>query len=73
MERAANTEQAVHVTPAPYVTIGLASSITGLTRKAIERKIEEGKWLEGLEYIRRDGRIFISMKGYTAWVERGRV
>lgn len=63
---------AVHLAPAPYVTIQLASYITGLTEKAIRRKIEDGKWLDGHEYRRSpDGGIFISMKGYQAWVEKG--
>lgn len=61
----------VMIYPAPYVTIPLAAMITGLTEKAIRRKIEEGKWLEGREYKRSpDGGIFISIKGYAAWVEK---
>lgn len=59
------------VAPAPYVTVALAAIITGLTAKAIRRKIEEGKWVEGREYRRSpDGGIFISLKGYQQWVER---
>ncbi len=59
------------VAPAPYVTIALAAVITGLSEKAIRRKIEEGKWIEGREYRRSpDGGIFISIKGYSAWVEK---
>ncbi len=66
------TATAVHLAPAPYVTIQLASTITGLTEKAIRRKIEDGKWLDGREYRRSpDGGIFISMRGYQAWIERG--
>lgn len=61
----------VQVSPAPYVTIPLAAAITGLSDKAIRRKIEEGKWLEGREYRRSpDGGIFISLRGYQQWVER---
>jgi hypothetical protein len=57
--------------PAPYITIPLAAAITGLSEKAIRRKIEDGKWLEGREYRRSpDGGIFISVKGYTQWVEK---
>lgn len=60
----------VRVAPATYVTISLAAAITGLTPKAIQRKIEDGKWIEGREYRRSpDGRIFISLKGYEKWVE----
>lgn len=62
----------VVLTPAPYVTVPLAASITGLSQKAIRRKIEDGKWLEGREYRRSpDGGVFISIKGFIAWVERG--
>lgn len=57
--------------PAPYVTISLAAVITGLSEKAIRRKIEEGKWIEGREYRRSPDRgIFISIKGYSQWVEK---
>jgi hypothetical protein len=66
-------QQVVQISPAPYVTIPLAAACTGLTVKAITRKIESGKWLEGKEYRRSpDGGIFISMEGYTKWVEKGR-
>lgn len=59
------------VAPAPYVTVPLAAAITGLSEKAIRRKIEDGKWVEGREYRRApDGGVFISIKGYQQWVER---
>jgi hypothetical protein len=58
------------ISPAPYITIHLAALITGLTEKAIRRKIESGKWIEGREFRRSpDGGIFISLKGYQEWVE----
>jgi hypothetical protein len=58
------------VAPAPYVTVPLAATITGLSEKAIRRKIEDGKWVEGREWVRSpDGGIFISMKGFERWVE----
>lgn len=64
-------DNAHQVSPAPYVTVSLAATITGLTEKAIRRKIQEGKWLEGREFRRSpDGGIFISLKGYQQWVER---
>ncbi|WNC88810.1 excisionase [Paraburkholderia sp. FT54] len=65
-------ELALQVKTAPYVTIALAAIITGLSQKAIRRKIEDGKWVEGREYLRSpDGGIFISMKGFERWVESG--
>jgi hypothetical protein len=54
--------------PFEWVLIPVASAATGLSVKAIERKIEEGKWLDGREYVRRDGRIFVSVKGFNRWV-----
>lgn len=64
------TLSTTRVAPAPYVTIPLASVITGLTQKAIRRKIEEGKWLEGREYRRSpDGGVFVSVRGFSSWVE----
>nr|WP_321894720.1 excisionase [Paraburkholderia heleia] len=63
----------VTVEPAPYVTIRLAATITGLTVKAIYRKIQVGKWIEGREFRRSpDGGIFISIKGFERWVESGK-
>ena len=60
--------------PAPYVTVALAATITGLSEKAIRRKIEVGKWIEGREWVRSpDGSIFISMKGFERWVEGAHV
>lgn len=64
----------VQLAPAPYVTIPVAAAVTGLTEKAIRRKIEDGKWVEGREYRKSpDGGIFISMKGFTQWVEKAAV
>jgi hypothetical protein len=58
--------------PAPYVTVKVAANMTGFTEKAIRRKIQDGVWLEGREYRKSpDGRILISVKGYTSWVEQG--
>jgi hypothetical protein len=52
------------------VTIKLFAAITGLTGKAVERKIEKGIWLEGREFWRRDGRVLVDIKGYESWVRR---
>ncbi|WP_081058450.1 excisionase [Burkholderia thailandensis] len=67
-------DSTIQVAPAPYVTVALAARVTGLTEKAIRRKIEDGKWLEGREFRRSpDGGIFISIKGYQQWVEKAMV
>jgi hypothetical protein len=57
---------------APYVRITLAAAVTGYTPKAIERKIEEGVWLEGEVWIKApDGSRLISIEGYKKWAESG--
>jgi NaMN:DMB phosphoribosyltransferase len=73
--RTANTTPAaVILQSADYVTIRTAASMTGLSEKAIRRKIEEGKWVEGREYRRSpDGGIFVSIRGFARWVEQGAV
>lgn len=55
-----------------YVLIPRAAELTGYTRKAIERKIERGVWLQGEVWIKApDGHRMIDMKGYERWVARG--
>lgn len=59
----------VPVALTPRVTKKQFAAASGLTVKAIERKIEDGKWLEGREYHRApDGTIWVDVKGAMAWV-----
>lgn len=63
---------AQRIAPARRVTVELAALCTGLSAKAIRRKIEEGIWLEGQEYHRGpDGRVYVDLEGYDKWVARG--
>jgi hypothetical protein len=60
----------VIVSPARYVLLPLAQSVTGYTVKAMERKIERGDWQEGKVWRRApDGHIMIDLQGYHRWVE----
>lgn len=52
-----------------HVTIEWAAALIGLTPPAIRAKIARGDWVEGRQYHRRDGRVFIDLKGYERWVE----
>lgn len=57
-----------------YVEVALipaAAIALGTSQKAIRRRIEEGTWLEGHEYHRREGRVWIDLRGVAEWV-RGR-
>lgn len=60
----------VAVAASRYVRIPLAAALTGLTERAIEKKIEDGVWLEGREYKRKGREIYVDMKGYEKWVEQ---
>ncbi len=58
---------------ARYVRLPLFERLTGYTQKAVRRKIEEGQWLEGKQYMRApDGHILVDMEGYARWVESQR-
>lgn len=63
------SESVVQVAPAPRVRLPLGAAITGLSVKAMQRKIQEGKWLEGREYHRDpDGNVWMDVKGVMQWV-----
>lgn len=41
---------------------------TGYSPKAVARKIEDGVWVEGREYVRApDGRLLIDVDGFNRW------
>lgn len=56
------------VAPADEVRIPLAAAIYGLSEKAIRRKIEEGVWIEGKQYVRKGTEVWILREGVSAWV-----
>jgi len=71
MTAEATTEAAaIRVASARFVTIELAAIITGFTPGAIRTKIAKSVWLEGRQWVKRDGRVLIDMKGYESWAER---
>jgi hypothetical protein len=52
-----------------WMLVPLFCNLTGYTPKAVQRKIEDGKWLEGRMYRRApDGRITINLQEYYRWV-----
>lgn len=54
---------------ASVALIPVAAQLTGLTEKAIRRKIEDGSWLEGFQYHRGpDGHIWVDIRGIARWV-----
>jgi hypothetical protein len=70
VDRSGGTRRTPMISPAKYVKLPLFESVTGYTEKAVRRKIEEGHWLEGGEYVRApDGHILVNMEGYYKWVE----
>jgi len=61
----------VQVVSSRFVTIELASAMTGFTPAAIRAKINKGIWLEDRQWVKREGRVLIDMKGYETWVATG--
>lgn len=60
----------VQMVSARFVTIELAALMTGFSPGAIRTKIAKSVWLEGRQWVKRDGRVLIDMKGYEQWAER---
>lgn len=64
---------AIGLVPPRYVMPKVAEILTGYTEKAINQKIDNGVWREGKEWRRApDGKRFVDMRGYEAWIEGGR-
>jgi hypothetical protein len=58
---------------ADSVLLPIAEKATGLTVKAMRRKIDDGVWVAGQEYDRGpDGHIYVSISGFISWVRSGR-
>ena len=56
-----------------YVLVPLFCALTGYTDKAVRRKIEDGKWIEGRHYRKApDGHITMDLQAYYRWVEDGK-
>jgi hypothetical protein len=56
------------LSPARLVTLSLFETVSGYSEKAVRRKIEDGVWLQGHEFIKApDGRILVDMEGYHRW------
>lgn len=53
-----------------WILLHAFCTLTGYTPKAIRRKIEDGKWIEGRIYRRApDGHITVNLQEYYRWVE----
>lgn len=46
--------------------------LTGWSEAAIRQRIQRGEWIDGLEYVRINKTLLISIKGYESWVEKNR-
>lgn len=63
----------VGIAAARYVLLPLAAAMTGYTEKAIRKKIEDGVWIEGREFLKApDGHLFVNVQGFERWVESTR-
>ena len=54
---------------AKYVLVSKFEELTGYTDKAVRRKIEDGVFMQGKEWVKApDGRVLINMEAYERWV-----
>ena len=61
------------VAAARYVLLEVAQAATGYSVEAMRRKIDEGSWVEGAEWVTApDGRTLIDLRGYEKWAARER-
>lgn len=68
----AETEDPVYVAADRYVMIRVYAAMSGLSAKAIRRKIEDGVWVQDREYVRApDGHIYVDREGVHRWLRRG--
>jgi hypothetical protein len=65
------SDRPLMVAPGRFVTIKLFEALTGITESAVRMKIHRGVWLEGRQFVRRDGGVLISLDGYEKWAETG--
>lgn len=62
----------VMVAPNDWCLVPVAAAATGYTPKAIERKRQEGVWVEGVHWRRApDGHIFVCLSAVSKWVASG--
>jgi len=53
-----------------WVTIEKFCGYSGYSKIAVNKKIHNGMWLEGLIWKKaKDGRILINLQGYDQWVQ----
>jgi hypothetical protein len=53
-----------------WVMLRRAAEVTGLSVGAIEKKVQRGVWLEGVQWRRApDGRRWFSLPAIKAWIE----
>lgn len=59
------------LTPLPkWIFAQQYANLTGSTRKAIERKCQDGVWREGVEWIKApDGKIRVNWRAIDLWIE----
>jgi hypothetical protein len=53
-----------------WVTVKKAADLTGYTAEAIQKKISNAVWAEGIQWRKApDGRRFINLLAFDQWVE----
>lgn len=53
-----------------YVRVSKFCELTGYTADAVQKLISRGRWLEGQQFRRVDGCVFVNLEGFEKWVEK---
>lgn len=64
--------QAMQQLMAEWVKPSVMATITGLTKRAMDRKRETGRWPKGLVWDKVEGEVLYSIAGYNKWVNQNR-
>lgn len=71
-ERAECVRRSTPTTPYPmtWVKLDRYLEISGDTMDAVQARRKTGKWLDGRECKRVDGRVWVNLKAVDEWIER---
>lgn len=53
-----------------WVRVNRFCELTGFTPDAVQKLIANQKWLEGQQYRKASGCLFVNLEGYEKWVEK---
>jgi hypothetical protein len=53
-----------------WVRVNRFCELTGFTADSVQKLIAKHKWIEGQQYRKVNGCVFVNLDGYEKWVEK---